>query len=294
MIDKIAEWLDWLGITVSATTLAGYGWHLRALEKWSDGRDVLSLTRSDLAHYLADRRALRHWEDATIKHAVNAFKSFYRYALGSRSPAKSITAPSAKRKKQRTLDWQQALAVMASCDTSSARGRRDLALVCLLLDSGLRESEVCRLMIENVDLERRRLIVQIKGGDDGEGVFGPDTVAMLSAWLAIRPVFALPGVANFFVSVGGTLPGQAITPSGLRCIFRRIGKSAGLEHFSPHDLRRSFATLSHQIGAPTRIVQVAGRWSDLKMVERYTAALSAEDFAPYSPVSRILNLNRDV
>jgi integrase len=60
--------------------------------------------------------------------------------------------------------------------------------------------------------------------------------------------------------------------------------------FSPHDLRRSFATLSSRLGAPSRIVQVAGRWSDLKMVEGYTQSLEASDFMPYDPVSRILGL----
>ena len=48
-------------------------------------------------------------------------------------------------------------------------------------------------------------------------------------------------------------------------------------------------TLAHQMGAPTRIVQIAGRWNDILQVEQYTRALRPEDFAPYAPVSRLMN-----
>jgi len=177
---------------------------------------------------------------------------------------------------------------MLSCDTSKPRGKRDLAIIVLGLDTGLRESEICRLTLNKVDLENRRLTVVTKGGNEEEGAFSPDTVVTLAAWLAIRPAYAIHGVDTFFVGVGGTKCGQPITPSGLRVIFRRIGTAAGLEKFSPHDLRRTFATLSHRNGAPTRVIQVAGRWDDIRQVVQYTQALEAKDIDPYSPVTGLL------
>ena len=290
MIDKIAEWVDWLSINSARSTVEGYKWELRNLEKWSGGVDVLLLGRADLARYIAERRALKHCDDSTIRRTIYALKRFYEFALGRKSPAKTLKAPSVKRRKQRTLNWADALAVMSACDTSGARGRRNLALICLGLDSGLREAELCRLSVAQLDLERCRLTVRVKGGNDGDGVFGLDTLAALATWLAVRPAYAAPGVEAVFVSIGGDKPGYALTPSGLRSIFRKIGKDAGLKAFSPHDLRRSFATMSHKLGAPTRVVQVAGRWSDLKQVEGYTQALDAGDMAPYSPVSHILRI----
>jgi len=290
MIDIIASWLDWLSIDASESTVAAYKWELRHFEKWCAPRELLDLTKIDLARYLSERRVIGQCGDATIRRSVNALKAFYSFALGKRSPARTLPVPSAKRRKQRTLNWNQALAVMSSCDTSDARGRRNLAIICLGLDSGLREAELCRLSVAQLDLSTARLTVRVKGGNDGDGIFGPHTVAALASWLAERPAYAAPGVDTVFVSIGGDTPGRALTPSGLRCIFRRIGRLAGLEQgFSPHDLRRSFATMSHKLGAPTRIVQVAGRWSDVQMVERYTQSLSVEDMAPYSPVSHILN-----
>lgn len=289
--DRIANWLDWLSIDAAASTCDAYRWELRHVEAWALAtldRDVMSLTKDDLARYLAQRRAIDGVGDATIRRSINALRAFYKYALGGKSPAKSIKPKSVKRKKQRSLTWEQVDALLLACDTSTARGRRDLALVCLLLDSGLREAEACRLLVADVVMEERRLTVQVKGGNDGDGIFSRDTQAALSAWLAIRPLYARPEVGNFFVSVGGLLPGTAITPSGMRTIFRRLGRAAGFERFSPHDLRRSFATLSSKLGVPSRVLQVAGRWEDIQMVVRYTPTIEADDFERYSPVSHAL------
>jgi integrase/recombinase XerD len=296
MVDKVAEWLDWLSIDYAKTTIAAYEWELRHLEKWSMlvlDRPVLDLSKADLARYLAQRRAIDNVGDACIRRAVNAFRSFYSHTFGRKSPARLIPSPSVKRKRQRTLNRTQAFEVMLSADTSRPRGKRNLALVCLALSSGLREAELCRLRLSEIDLKRGCLTTKVKGGDDGDGVFGPDTASAIESWLRIRPGFAAPGVDAVFVSVGGNTPGMPLTPSGLRVIFRQIGREAGLEKLSPHDLRRSFATLSHRFGAPSRIVQVAGRWHDLAQVEGYTQALEAEDFAPYDPVSRIMGTNLD-
>jgi site-specific recombinase XerD len=288
--DRISEWLDWLSINASPTTLDAYRWELRHFEKWSAPRNLLELDKSDLARYLAERRAGGKSE-ATIRRSANALKAFYKFALGRKSPARTLPVPKAKRRTQRTLSFKQAFDLMSSIDTSCVRGKRDLAIVCLGLSSGLRESELCRLKLQEVDLQRGRLVTRVKGGNDGAGVFGHDTASALASWLAVRESIAGPGVVTVFVSVGGNTPGQPITPSGMRVIFRRLGQRAGFEHgLSPHDLRRSFATLSIRLGAPSRIVQVAGRWGDLKMVEGYTPTLEASDFAIYDPVSRILGL----
>ena len=58
-------------------------------------------------------------------------------------------------------------------------------------------------------------------------------------------------------------------------------------------LRRTFATIAIKAGAPTRVVQAAGRWGDVSMVERYTADITADDFDRYSPVEALMNGRKD-
>lgn len=169
--------------------------------------------------------------------------------------------------------------MLASCDTATPTGVRDLALIALMADSGLRSAEVCRLRLADLDLPGLRLSVQIKGGDDGAGVFSALTAQYLARWLEVRA--GLASCPAVFVHL---YHGTQLTTSGLRVILRRIGRAAGLPAFSPHDLRRTMATLATLAGAPTRVTQVGGRWSSVAMVETYTASLAVDSFRRYSPV----------
>jgi site-specific recombinase XerC len=189
----------------------------------------------------------------------------------------------------RTLTWDQAAAVLAVCETTRARGLRDLAIISLMLESALRNAEVCRLELAKVDLIRHRLRVVVKGGKEEDGAFDALAAEYMAAWIVARREIARPDTKTLFCSVGGLTPGARLTPEGLRGIFRKIGREAGLsDGFSPHDLRRSCATLKTLLNAPTRTVQVGGRWSALREVETYTRSISLDDFERYRVVAHIL------
>jgi site-specific recombinase XerD len=180
---------------------------------------------------------------------------------------------------------------MAACDTSTGQGTRDTAMIALMVDTGLRVGEIAALRLDGLDLAERSLTVKLKGGKWGQAVFGAYTARLLGTWLAMRSKFAKAGVQHVFVGVGGLKPGQPMTRHGIRANFYRIGYRAGLGPIMPHALRRTFATLALRAGAPSRLVQVAGRWSSLAMVERYSQALTPRDFDPWSPVNRMFGVD---
>lgn len=157
-------------------------------------------------------------------------------------------------------------------------GLRNLALVSLLVDSGLRAAEICRLQVENVDLKLGLLVVVMKGGDEDIACFGETTAKRLEEWLGVQ--VAADGIETVFVSVGGITPRQPLTTSGLRNILRRLGEKAGVKGVSPHAFRRAFACISTEAGAPSRVVQAIGGWNDIRMVERYTKALRVRKLYP--------------
>jgi len=112
----------------------------------------------------------------------------------------------------------------------------------------------------------------------------------LRVWLEVRP--ALPGIGAFFVSVGGTTPCRSLTTRGLRIILKKLGEKAGVLDVSPHAFRRSFACIATEAGASSRVLQMCGRWEDIRMVERYTQALQAARlYQRYSPMTFIEKTN---
>src|SRR3989304_5816070 len=263
---------------------AGYAGDLPRLSRDFPDKQPTDFTPQDLQRYLAARRAAG-CGDATIRHAVNALRSFFAY---HHSPAAaSLPMPRPKRRIQRTLTFDQALAVLAACDTSTTIGKRDLALVALMLDTGLRAREVWRLRLDDLNVDPLLLKVVVKGGQEKFGVYAPETANILAAWLAERATVARGNAPTVFVALGGLKPGQALPHHGLRRIFARLGQAAGFK-LSPHDLRRTFATLAITLGAPTRMVQLWGRWENIQEVQRYTEALTAHGFERYSPIRAIL------
>lgn len=291
---KIREWLDWLTVDKSHTTVQGYAIDLRALAKSVPRQAPGDYTLADLSGYLADRRR-SGLSPAALKRSVSSFRSFFGFACGpAGNIAKGLPWPKVKRKRQRTLDEDQMLSVLAVCDSSSEVGTRDLALMCLMVDSGLRAREACRLKLADVDLKKRRLFVIVKGGDEKMGSFSASTGEFITRWLDVREKRVNAGEETLFIGLGGLKPGRPLTTNGLRVIFRKIGKRAGLESgFSPHDLRRTFATLATRRGAPSRVLMVAGRWENEAQLKSYTQDLNLHDFDQYSPVAGLLGTDEE-
>jgi integrase/recombinase XerD len=221
------------------------------------------------------------WGNSQQWVALCACRKFLAWRFGSSHAALSARIKRVKSRRQRTLTAVHALDLLASFDPRTPKGCRDLAIAALGLDTGLRCSEFCHLQIVNVDLPARMLQVVIKGGQWGAGVFSPETAQYIREWIAVR--HAADGVGELFVS---TRTGRRMTRCGLNCIVRKWGERIGVK-MSPHDLRRSFATLSTIFGAPSRVVQAAGRWSDIAMVEHYTQGLDPAAITPYLPVTML-------
>jgi site-specific recombinase XerD len=234
------------------------------------------------------------WSNAALRHAATALRGFYTWKYGATHPMTQLRVKHVEPPPQRTLDEEEVMKILASLDPTSHSGVRNLAIITLMIDTGLRASEVCNIELSRLDIKKNRIMVRVKGGRWGEAVYFDYTRHCIANWLAIRPFIAQPLCEYLFVSIGGKEPGTKMTRWGLRSTLERICRRAGVEGVSPHVMRRTFATLATEYGAPTRLVQVAGRWKDIRMVETYTRVLQPEKIKPYSVVNRLMGIqNQD-
>jgi len=213
--------------------------------------------------------------------AFNAVRAYLKWRFGSYHPALRLRLKRPTSPMQRVLRLDEARRILEHFPTTP-KGIRDKAIFSLFLDTGLRVSEMCRVDLDHLDMRARALWVVVKGGKWGKAVFSHTTAERLSKWLEIRPRFAVPSVRTVFVSLNGKTKGRPLTRHGLQLIVRRWGEAVGIR-LSPHDLRRTFATLATRAGAPERILMEAGRWQSTEMIALYTRSISAEDFEPYFP-----------
>jgi site-specific recombinase XerD len=274
------------GSAYAETTKANYRYALLRLDEWLKGR---GLTIDGLTGPLYTEWINSYgWGNNSRRnyaYAVRAFVVWMGYGkhhpVYSVAPARDNSAPG------RSLDAADLQTLLKSFDLNTAIGWRNLAIVALMAETGLRSSEVCHLEVGKLDLRRRQFMVLVKRSRWQNKIISVETARILDVWLEHREKHAAPGVKTVFISLGGLTRGNPMTRDGLKGEFSKFGKRSGIGHISPHDMRRTMAVLMTEAGAPTRLVQVLGGWDSIKMVERYTRNLKPQQIDKYSPVGRL-------
>jgi integrase len=235
----------------------------------------------------------KNWAPNTCYLASCAVRAFVFWKYGAQHDLNRLRYRKHEPGPQRTMNIDQVeklvefIAGASDGFTTNAISRRNLAIVAFMLDTGARNIEVCNMKLQNLDIGKLTANLLTKGAKWQQKVFSTDTQRLLVAWLEVRPLVAKAGVDEVFVSIGGTKSGEKLTTDGMRRNFRRWGEKSGVGKLSPHDMRRTMAVLATEAGAPSRIVQMQGGWSDIRYVERYTKALDLKLFRKYSPVRRV-------
>jgi len=221
------------------------------------------------------------WGNAQQNVALFCAQKFLKWSYGSLHPALSAKIKRIKPKPRRSLTTDKALQLLASFNPYTFTGARDLAIAAFGLDTGFRREELCSMQLANVDFSNNKALALCKGGQYKFGAFSPETAHIIESWLQFRK--PTDGIGNLFVV---RISGYPISSSGMASIFKRWSKAIGFK-ISPHDLRSSFATLATIYGAPSRTVQVAGRWSSSEMVEHYTGNLQLDAIHPFLPMHNL-------
>lgn len=131
-------------------------------------------------------------------------------------------------------------ALIDACPPESAAGRRDAAIVAVGYGCGLRRAELARLELADYRPEPGALLVRHGKGNKERLVYLPAGAhAALRAWLVRRG--AEPGPLFMAVRKGDHLTERALTDQAIYYILQKRQREAGLRHFTPHDLRRTFA-----------------------------------------------------
>lgn len=223
----------------------------------------------------------KEWGSSRQCVALSAFQKYLAWAYGQQHPALSARLKRVQSKPQRSLTQAQAGELLASFNPYKAKGSRDLALCALALDTGLRASELCRLQQADTDRVKNVLQVIVKGGQWSAAIFSPQTSAHIESYMSHRKV--KDGTGFMFTNI---FTGDGLTVEGLNGIINEWGRRINIK-LSPHDLRRSFATLATENGAPERVLMAGGRWSSSQMVNNYTRTLKLEAMRKYLPMSEL-------
>jgi integrase/recombinase XerD len=148
---------------------------------------------------------------------------------------------------------------------------RNLALLRLMLDSGLRVSEALALQQCDLDLETGRLVVRNGKGSKDRGIWiGEETLSLVKRWARHQ---GRQGNGLIFT----TRKGGKMSRHYVLALLYRLSKEAGLgKKAHPHMLRHTFATDLLRETKNLRLVQKALGHADLSTTQIYTHIVDDE------------------
>jgi site-specific recombinase XerD len=168
------------------------------------------------------------------------------------------------------LTADQAKALCQVPDPSTLKGKRDRALLAVLVGCGLRRKEAAELDLAN--LQRRDdhwAVVDLVGkGQHVRTVPVPDWVkGAIDAWLASGGISK--GRVFRCVCRAGKTWGTGVTERVVWHVVKDCAKKAGVENLAPHDLRRTCARLCRDAGGELDQIQFLLGHVSVQTTERY-------------------------
>lgn len=292
-------WLD-RELNFAKSTVAGYRVFYRHMTEYLGDVEIEAITPRDIRQFLLYMANEKGWSRRSVYDCWIALSSLWTWAETELKIEHVIRghvpAPKFTKKIAQTFSQDEIKALIAAAESSDEwrhqsgktirtkrpTALRDVAIIYILLDSGIRNGELCRLKIRDYDGARGRLFIeQAKHDKQRFVVLGKRSRKALWRYLSTRPS-ARPDEA--LLAVRST---DHIDRNNLRHMLNKIGERANVK-CHPHKFRHTFAINFLRNGGNILVLQELLGHSSLTMVKHY-AAIAEQDIdsaADYSVADR--------
>jgi site-specific recombinase XerD len=257
-------------------TIELYGQSVRYFSDWLTAQgtapDLSALTRNNVADWLDSLRKRGH-TSGTIRTRWRGLRRFTSWLVAEEilptDPLTGISVDTPEPPLVPILTDEELTALLNTCKGRDFRCRRDEGIIRLLLDVGLRVSELVGIDVKDLDLDAEAVTVTGKGGRTRSVYFGARTGLALDRYLRARR-------GHRYAADPGLLLGERgrLTTDGVRDRLKVRAEQAGLDpaEMHPHRFRHSWA---HDFllagGGERNLMRLAG-WSSDAMLSRYGAS----------------------
>lgn len=218
----------------------------------SAGRAVPNITTSDVRHYLSECKSSGH-KSTTVGNTRRVLNCFFEWCVQesiiTSNPVKRITAIKQEKSPRKSMKRIELEYLRNAC-----KAFRDKALVDFLYSTGVRVTECCEARIENIDWERKVVLIEHGKGDVTRPTYlNPEAEVSLRSYLDSRKDDS-PYI--FTRSRGKTaLPLNAKTvQNAIDRIVAQSGQTFSVR-ITPHVFRHTIATVLLRNGMPVEQVQ---------------------------------------
>jgi integrase len=168
------------------------------------------------------------------------------------------------------LTADQAKALLLAPDEKTGKGKRDRAILAVLIGCGLQREELVLLNVEDIQLREERWVIPDLVGKGGRVRLVP-----IPAWVKERlDLWTTSGAIRekrIFRALRkhGAVSSESLSVSAIWRLVPEHAQAAGIQHLTPHDLRRTCAKLCRKIGGNLEQIQFLLRHSSIQTTEKY-------------------------
>lgn len=268
---------------------------VRAFINWCDNNNVSEVTHATLIQYKEDLIA-NNKSASTISMYMTALKKLYKYleTKGFKNIASDLKGAKQKRnysKDPLTLD--QAKDLLNSINRTTNEGKRNYAIIHLLITTGLRTIEIERANVEDIRNVANNSVLYVMGkGRDTKDEYVKltyETLKAINDYLLTRKI--KDNKEPLFTSLSDRTNGQRLKTRSIRDIVKKAFRNIGLnsDKITTHSLRHTAITLSLIGGTPLQEVQQMARHSNINTTMIYAHNLKRIESNAEQNIQNLLN-----
>lgn len=241
---------------------------------------VNDVTGDDIEEFKQLLRKQRY-TSKSVSRKINSIKAFFRFLMNEDivedNPADTISHPKVDQAPPRILSKLEYRALRDACRGDA----RMAAIVELLLQTGMRISELAALQVNDVDLDRNVIFVRAQASREARKVpMNKAAKAVLTQYLQVRPrarektVFLTKTCRPFLVR-------------NIRTAIDRYFRLAGIKDAKVNDLRHTFIVEQLKAGTPLVYVSQLVGHKRITTTEKYLKMIEAPDMSPQVQIEEL-------
>lgn len=280
---------------IKGNSKATYERCLRQFFKWFSDNGLSEPTREHILEYKKHLNT-QDLSSMTLSNYLVVVRKFFEWAEGMKyypNIARGIKgAKRVKGFKKDPLTVSQIKDLLETIDRPTLQGKRDYALLNLMVRTGLRTIEIIRANVEDIrqDSGEALLWIQGKGRDDKDDfvLLTEETLKPIMEYLQTRG--NTEDKAPLFASLSDRNKDQRLTTRSISRIVKEHLKGIGLDtnRLSAHSLRHTAITLSLLGGATIQEAQALGRHTNINTTMIYAHNINRVTHAPERKIDSVL------
>jgi integrase/recombinase XerD len=279
-----------------------YQRELKPFSEWVVKNRIKQPVRDDILQYKAflEKQGL---SPLTISSYIVVVRRFFEWMEGEKiypnvaRGVKGMKRNRGFRKDPLTLNQIQKL--LDHMERDSFRGKRDFAIINLLIRTGLRTIELVRSNVGDIRQESGQSVLWVQGkGRDSKDEFvvlTDETLLPIQEYLKKTRSKRLRENDPLFSSISDRNAGMRLTTRSISRIVKENLRLIGIDNLrlTAHSLRHTAITLALQGGASLQEAQALGRHANINTTMIYAHNINRVSNAPERKIDELLRLDRE-